>query len=51
MPAVVRRISEDLLLADLALHEARTRVEVAPDFGPALYAGALWPNGTPKPAG
>jgi cation diffusion facilitator CzcD-associated flavoprotein CzcO len=42
VPAVVRRISEDLLLADLALHEERTRVDVAPDFGPALYESAVW---------
>ncbi len=42
VPAIVRRVSEDLVLADLPLHEARTRAEVAPDFGPELYAGALW---------
>jgi cation diffusion facilitator CzcD-associated flavoprotein CzcO len=45
VPAVVRRISEDLLLADLALHEARTRAEVPPDFDESLYAGAIWQAG------
>lgn len=44
VPAVVRRISEDLLLADLALHEARTRADVAPDFDEALYSSAIWQN-------
>lgn len=42
IPAAVRRISEDLFLADLDLHEARARVDVEPDFGPELYAGAVW---------
>lgn len=46
VPAVVRRISEDLLLADLALHEARTRADVPPDFGDELYASAVWQAGT-----
>lgn len=46
VPAVVRRISEDLLLADIALHEARTRAEVPPDFDESLYAGAIWQAGT-----
>ncbi|WP_454737769.1 SidA/IucD/PvdA family monooxygenase [Cupriavidus necator] len=42
IPAAVRRISEDLFLADLDLHESRARADVAPDFGPELYAGAVW---------
>lgn len=42
IPATVHRISRDLFLADLDLHEARARVEVAPDFGPELYADAIW---------
>jgi len=42
VPAVVRRISHDLLHADLALHEARTRADVPADFGEELYAGSLW---------
>jgi cation diffusion facilitator CzcD-associated flavoprotein CzcO len=50
VPAVVRRISEDLLLADLALHEARTRADVAADFGQELYAGAIWRPGTQRVA-
>jgi cation diffusion facilitator CzcD-associated flavoprotein CzcO len=48
VPAVVRRISEDLLHADLALHEARTRAEVPADFGEEFYAGALWQRGAQK---
>lgn len=46
VPAVVRRISEDLLLADLALHEARTRAAVPADFGEDFYATAVWQAGT-----
>lgn len=42
IPAAVRRIGADLFLADLDLHEARARVDVEPDFGPDLYAGAVW---------
>jgi len=45
VPAVVRRISEDLLLADFALHEERTRAEVLPDFDESLYASAIWQAG------
>lgn len=45
VPAVVRRISEDLLLADFALHEERTRAEVPPDFDESLYASAIWQAG------
>lgn len=45
VPAVVRRISEDLLLADLALHEARTRADVPADFDETLYADAIWQAG------
>lgn len=45
VPAVVRRISEDLLHADLALHEARTRVDVPADFGEELYGVAVWQGG------
>lgn len=42
IPAAVARISHDLLHADLAHHAERIRAAVPPDFGPALYAGALW---------
>ena len=45
VPAVVRRISEDLLLADLALHESRTRADVPADFDETLYAAAIWQAG------
>ena len=48
VPVVVRRISEDLLLADLALHEARTRVDVPADFDETLYAGAIWQAGAQR---
>lgn len=43
IPAAVRGISRDLFLADLALHERRASAEVEPDFGPDLYAAAVWP--------
>ncbi|KDP87105.1 monooxygenase [Cupriavidus sp. SK-3] len=42
IPASVARISRDLLLADLALHEQRIRGDVSADFGAEFYAGALW---------
>jgi cation diffusion facilitator CzcD-associated flavoprotein CzcO len=45
VPAVVRRISEDLLRADFAHHDARTRAEVPADFDEALYASAIWQAG------
>ena len=41
--AIVARISRDLFLADLDLHERRLTADVAPDFGAALYEQALWP--------
>jgi len=42
IPGAVARISRDLLLADLPLHERRIRGEVPVDFGPEFYAAALW---------
>lgn len=42
VPAVVRRISRDLFLADLDQHEARITGSVPPDFGEELYAHAVW---------
>lgn len=42
VPALVRRISGDLLRADWAQHEARIQGEVAPDFGLELYGRALY---------
>jgi cation diffusion facilitator CzcD-associated flavoprotein CzcO len=41
LPAVTARISRDLFLADLPLHEKRMTADVAPDFPPALYEAAL----------
>ncbi|MDR3381692.1 NAD(P)/FAD-dependent oxidoreductase [Cupriavidus basilensis] len=46
IPGSVARISRDLLLADLALHERRIRADVPADFGAEFYAGAVW-----KPTG
>lgn len=45
VPAIVSRISRDLLLADLDLHRRRLTADVPPDFGEALYAAALWRGG------
>jgi cation diffusion facilitator CzcD-associated flavoprotein CzcO len=42
VPAIVSRISRDLLLADLDLHRRRLTADVAPDFGEALYGAAVW---------
>ncbi|HMN78404.1 MAG TPA: NAD(P)/FAD-dependent oxidoreductase [Burkholderiaceae bacterium] len=41
LPAVVARISRDLVLADLALHEQRIRAEVPPEFDRSLYEAVL----------
>lgn len=41
IPAVTARISRDLFLADLPLHEQRMRGDVRPDFPPALYEAAV----------
>ncbi|KAF1049473.1 SidA/IucD/PvdA family monooxygenase [Xylophilus sp.] len=45
VPALVARISRDLVLADLDLHEQRIRAHVPPDFGDELYGPALWRGG------
>lgn len=50
IPAVVQRISRDLLLADLPLHAQRMAADVAPDFGPELYASAVWRTPELQPA-
>ncbi|MDB5893918.1 MAG: Nucleoside-diphosphate-sugar epimerase [Rhodoferax sp.] len=42
IPAAVAQISRDLALADLPQHQRRIDGEVAADYGPELYAGALW---------
>ncbi|MCP3018719.1 SidA/IucD/PvdA family monooxygenase [Cupriavidus basilensis] len=51
IPGSVARISRDLLLADLALHEQRIRADVPADFGAEFYAGAVWkPTGAARAA-
>lgn len=40
--AIVARVSRDLFLADLDAHEQRMTAEVAPEFGPEVYASAVW---------
>ena len=41
IPGVTARISRHLFLADLDQHAKRMVGEVAPDFGPELYAAAI----------
>ncbi|HYM73913.1 MAG TPA: NAD(P)-binding domain-containing protein [Stellaceae bacterium] len=41
-PTVTAQISRDLFLADFAYHQRRMTGEVPPDFGPELYAKAVW---------
>ena len=42
IPAIVARVSRDLFLADLELHEARFDGPIAEDFDASLYASAIW---------
>jgi cation diffusion facilitator CzcD-associated flavoprotein CzcO len=42
LPAVVARISHDLFFADLPAHEQRLSGEIDPEFGPEVYAAAVW---------
>lgn len=42
VPAIVRRISQDLFLADLPQHEARITGTFAPEFDETIYAGSIW---------
>jgi FAD-dependent urate hydroxylase len=44
-PTVTAQISRDLFLADLEHHQRRMTGDVPPDFGPELYAKALWKRG------
>lgn len=44
VPAIVARISRDLLLADLDVHRHRLTADVAPEFGEELYRDAVWRN-------
>ena len=48
IPGVTARISRDLMLADIDRHAERMRADVAPDFGPELYAAALNRGGLPS---
>jgi FAD-dependent urate hydroxylase len=41
IPTIVARISSDLFLADHAAHQRRMTGDVAPDFGPEIYASAI----------
>jgi cation diffusion facilitator CzcD-associated flavoprotein CzcO len=41
-PTVTAQISRDLFLADFDHHQKRMTGDVPPDFGPELYAGAVW---------
>lgn len=49
VPAVVSAISRDLLLSDLAHHEARFVSSIAPEFSEEAYRSALW-NGARQAA-
>ncbi|MGF6771760.1 cation diffusion facilitator CzcD-associated flavoprotein CzcO [Paraburkholderia sp. GAS199] len=42
IPAVVRRISRDLFIADLDSHAARLAADVPADFDESAYASSLW---------
>ena len=50
IPAVIRRISEDLFLEDLEAHEARMSAPVAADFEPSLYAENVYREDRVEPA-
>jgi len=43
IPTIAARISKDLFLADLDIHDVRMRGSVPPDFGPELYQSAVRP--------
>lgn len=42
LPLVTARISRDLFLADLDLHEQRMNGTMPADFSPDLYAASVW---------
>jgi cation diffusion facilitator CzcD-associated flavoprotein CzcO len=44
-PTVTAAISRDLFLADSDHHQRRMTGDVPPDFGPELYARAVWKSG------
>ncbi|HTQ35095.1 MAG TPA: NAD(P)/FAD-dependent oxidoreductase [Stellaceae bacterium] len=47
-PMVTAAISRDLFLADFDNHQRRMTGDVPPDFGPELYAKAVWKNPHPR---
>jgi cation diffusion facilitator CzcD-associated flavoprotein CzcO len=47
IPSIVRRVSHDLFFADFEHHRRRMIGDIAPDFGPELYASAV----AKRPAG
>ena len=49
--AVTARISRDLFLADIELHERRLTADVAADFDESLYAAAVWKPASEVAAG
>ena len=49
--AVTARISRDLFLADIELHERRLTADVAADFDESLYAAAVWQPASEVAAG
>ncbi|ALL70246.1 Oxidoreductase (plasmid) [Paraburkholderia caribensis MBA4] len=46
IPAVVRRISRDLFLADIDLHAKRLAADVPPEFYESAYASSVWRSET-----
>ncbi|MEX3845694.1 NAD(P)-binding domain-containing protein [Paraburkholderia sp. BR10882] len=50
IPAVIRRISEDLFLDDIEAHEARMSAVVAADFEPSLYVDSVYSEERVEPA-
>lgn len=45
IPTVTAQISRDLFFADFHYHQRRMTGDVSPDFGPELYAKAVWKSG------
>ncbi len=45
IPTIAARISKDLFLADMDIHDERMRGSVPPDFGPEKYQAAVRPLG------
>ncbi|MCC8394598.1 NAD(P)-binding domain-containing protein [Paraburkholderia sp. MMS20-SJTR3] len=49
IPAVIRRISEDLFIEDLDAHEARMSGPVPADFEPSFYADSVYREARAEP--